>query len=732
VSVRRIAMVALAALCAAAVPLRAQEESTPPPPPEAPAPQEAAPPTFSAEVEQVIVDVVVTDKKGNSVTGLSRDDMVVKEDGQDQEIVSFEAVALPDEPAEEPPPPPRVSTNVGEEKIRGRTFVVIFDDMNLTPFRARDAKAAVASFLESGVREGDRVTLIATSGAAWWTTRMEAGRDKLIDTLKHLDGRKIPDRSTERMSDWEAMRIHIYRDPQVASAVIRRFETYGVTMMSQRDTSNPLYGTIEDPFVTARASEVYFAARTRNRVTLEVLERALNGLAAARGRKSVILVSEGFIYDQNLDQFRRVNVASRRANAAIYFLNAKGLEGMPEGFSAEFGPALPSQDVGYAFVSQLEAAAGSETIAADSGGFTVKNNNDLESGIQRIADESRAYYLLGYIPSNTSRDGKFREIEVKLKDGKGLKVRARRGYYAPTPDGLPVLEGKEGVDPVIQAALDSPWPQDDIPVRMTDYVGGEKMMGKATVLVVAEVDVRSLEFRTEENRDVAEIEFLLVVAHRESGEFFRYDQSVTMRLRPQTHRRLIRTWFQIPRDFELRPGDHQAKIVVRDKVSGKVGTVTHEFDVPALDSFRVTTPILSDSERPAAEGATPSPVPVARREFPEGTTLLCQFEVFGAAKDAAGMPKVLNGYAVKAADGSVINGSMESVIKPTSLGSLSRLIGFSLKGAEPGQYDLVMTFRDALSGRTFETHDPFTVVPAPPEGEGGDEAPDVADTAGGR
>ena len=51
----------------------------------------------------------------------------------------------------------------------------------------------MASFLQSGVREGDYVTLIATSGSAWWTARMEAGRDKLIDTLKRLDGRRIPD-----------------------------------------------------------------------------------------------------------------------------------------------------------------------------------------------------------------------------------------------------------------------------------------------------------------------------------------------------------------------------------------------------------------------------------------------------------------------------------------------------------------------------------------------------------
>ena len=102
---------------------------------------------------------------------------------------------------------------------------------------------------------------------------------------------------------------------------------------------------------------------TRLRTTLDTLERALNGLAMAKGRKSVILVSEGFIHDINLDEFKRVNEASRRANAAIYFLNARGLEGMPLAMTAQFGPALPDQDVGFAFAETLDAVEGSDVVA---------------------------------------------------------------------------------------------------------------------------------------------------------------------------------------------------------------------------------------------------------------------------------------------------------------------------------------------------------------------------------
>src|SRR5512134_1828540 len=65
-------------------------------------------PTFPTQLEQVIVDVVVTDKKGVPIRGLTAADMTVTEDGVKQDVVSFEAVELPDKPAAAPPPPPKV------------------------------------------------------------------------------------------------------------------------------------------------------------------------------------------------------------------------------------------------------------------------------------------------------------------------------------------------------------------------------------------------------------------------------------------------------------------------------------------------------------------------------------------------------------------------------------------------------------------------------------------------
>jgi VWFA-related protein len=687
----------------------AQEKPQPQPSP-SPKPPSLA---FPSEVEQVTVDVVVTDKKGNPVTTLSQSDFRVLDEGKPQELISFEKVVLPEQPATEAPTLPKVSVNTDEEVRAVRTFVIMFDDIHLAPFQAHRAKGAIAEFLKSGVREGDRVTLVAAGGGAWWSTRMEVGRGELMTLLKRLDGRNIPDMSQERMSDYEAMRIHIYHDTQVAARVARRYESFGVTQRMQSSQSGQTgLGIDNDPYITSRASEVYFQALTKNRITMEAIERVLNSLVGVKGRKSMILVSEGFIYDPNMDEFKSVQIAARRANVAIYFLDTRGLQGSSVYATAQFGPPIADQDIGAGFMEHLEASEGAESMADDSGGFVVKNTNDLNKGIKRIADETRSYYLLGYNPNNLLRDGRFHKIEVKVA-GKNLEIRARKGYYAPSPDGTRTVEKKKGGDPVIQAALDSPFDEPAIPMRMTAHVFDETLLGKANVLLSADVDCANFAFQEQEGRLVDSLELLMVVAHRETGEFFRYDQKVDMKLLPATRERLRTQWFPLNRDFELAPGGYQAKLVVRDKNSARVGSIIHYFEVPELSQFRASSVVITDTLQPEREVSEKSPRPavVARRSFKPSGTLYAQFEVFGADKDKkTGMPRVSAGYIIQSKDGTkVFTGVAPTEIRPTSLGKLSRMVGNKIDGIEPGEYEWILNLKDEISGKVLQVREPFIV-----------------------
>jgi VWFA-related protein len=541
---------------------------------------------------------------------------------------------------------------------------------------------------------------------------MEAGRDELMALLKRLDGRFIPDSAPERMSDYEAMRIHIFHDQQVEQTVSRRFETYGANAgRGQSGSDDPNSSMNGDPYVQARASDVYFQSVSRNRITLEILQRVLTSLATAQGRKSVILVSEGFIYDPNLSEFKDVVQASRRGNAAMYFLDARGLAGMPTFFTAEFGPPIDTRDIGAVFLDTMQEAEGAESLAADSGGFSIKNTNDLGKGIQRIADESRTYYLLGYNSSNASKDGRFRKVSVKVPGRKGLTIRARKGYFAPL-EGKTIAKKAETVDPVIQAALDSPYQEQGVPIRTTAYVFDETLLGKASALLAADVDVSKFAFQEKDGRFQDTLDFLIVVAHRETGEFFRYDQKIEMNLRPATRERLAASWYPIVRDFELAPGGYQAKIVVRDKNNGRVGTVIHEFEVADLSQFRTSTPVISDTLQPDEEKKdTPRPMLVVRRTFAPGATLFASFEVYGATKDKpTGMPKVTAGYVVRRPDGSAVVEVAPSRINPTSLGKLSRIVGARLPAEATGDLEFVLSVKDEISGKTLEVKEPFTVA----------------------
>jgi VWFA-related protein len=738
-----------------AVPLLGQSTATPvqpAAPAPSPAPSGGPTPSFPSQVEVVNVDVAVMDKKGNPILGLSRDDFTLLDDGQSQSISSFEAITTADVPpgpvvaAGAAAPAPlvrRVSTNVGASKLNSKTFSIVFDDIHLTNAQAHRAKIAISQFLKNGTRDGDIVTLAATGGGAWWNARIPEGREELITLLKRLDGRLIPEIGNDRVSEYEAMRIELFNDQNVTSQVERRFETYGASMNQSGGSTDSGLGLSGDPLVKARSQEVYFQSVSRNRITLELLNRILGSLAGSRGRKSLVLVSQGFIYDPSLTEFKDVVEAARRANVAIYFLDTRGLGGFPIEMGAEFGPPLEEQDIGNALTEHLEEAGGAESVSVDSGGFVVSNNNDLLGGIQRIANESRNYYLLGFNPSNSKRDGKFRKLEVKVNNRKGLQIRARKGYYAPSDAVAKVPKKAPTSDPAIQKALDSPFDSEVIPLRMSSYVFDETLMGKASAVVTTEVNIDGFAFEEKdvtipavdpktaspnpngtpasaaperkEKRFVDTLEFLLVVAHRDTGEFFRYDQKVDMKLLPETRAKAKSVWFPIARDFELAAGAYEAKIVVRDVQSGRIGTVLHSFEVAPLGDFRTSTPIVSDTLLPLAEGSKiPKPQILAHRSFPQGAMLYCQFDVFGAAKDkASGMPKVVSGYAIRAKDGAELTHVDPSPITPTSLGKLSRLTGSSLKAATPGEYELVVSLKDELGGKSIELVEPFTVTAAP-------------------
>ena len=682
--------------------------------------QDQSQPSFPAGTEIVTVDAVVLDKQGAPIRGLRREDFTVLEDGTPQEITAFEAVDRSQEVTARPAAAPAAalpratSSNVDAAARGDRSFILVFDELHLDLSEAKTGREAVAQFLRSGVVDGDRVTLIGTASATWWTARVPEGRDALLQVAARLQGRRVQEWRKDEVSDFEAMRIYRDSDPIVTDRVARRLVEQGAIA-----TVTPLPGEADDldsqrDQARTRAAQVYERSAAQNEATLSLVERSIASLESVRGRKSLVLVSGGIVADPHLSGFRRVVAESRRANVAIYFLDARGLSAATSNLQADNQARVNFNDLGATFAEGHERSDGAVSLAADTGGFSIENQNDLGGAIGRIARESASYYLLGYVPIDKRADGRFHKIQVKVA-GAGTTVRARRGYYAPGEAKGAPPKPPEPRDAAIQRAIDSPFDLAEVPLRATTHVFGEGDEGKLRVVLTAEADIAHFAFDDAGGTSKDLLETMLVVANRATGEFFRFDQQFDMRFRPETRARYAKTWFPFSREISLVPGSYQARLVARDKNGGRVGSLTHDFDVPGLAGLRISTPILSDSLREDSGGGVRTPELMARRTFAPSGLLHCRFEVFGAAKDAqTGARRVTAGFSIRRSDGKFLAAAPETPLRPAPDGSLSRTQGTPLDGAPAGSYELIVVVTDQVAGQVAETRAPFEIRPATP------------------
>ena len=255
-----------------------------------------------------------------------------------------------------------------------------------------------------------------------------------------------------------------------------------------------------EPMVRGRAMQLDAARRSRVQSTLAGVSRGLEALRGIHGRKSLLLFSDGFITDPGERRTREVVALSREANTAVYFLDIRGLMALPgSGIGSAADPApgpgasvlTTLSDRGAAnFEESVLSSTGSEGLASDTGGFSIRNTNDLGGGAARIADESRVFYLLGFNAPEGKPPTVWRKLRVSAKRP-DLEVRARKGYTlsvsAPAPKRPRKRDTPREPDPAVMHTVDSPHDATGLPLRARVYVlePGKK---QTRVLVAAEFD----------------------------------------------------------------------------------------------------------------------------------------------------------------------------------------------------------------------------------------------------
>jgi hypothetical protein len=237
--------------------------------------------------------------------------------------------------------------------------------------------------------------------------------------------------------------------------------------------------------------------------------------------------------------------------------------------------------------------------------------------------------------------------------------------------------------------------------------------GLVRVVLAMEVDVRGLAFREEGGRSVDTLDVLLLVGENGSSEQIRHDVDAGLSLRPETRKELETSGFPVLRELELAPGVFQARVVVRDRNSGRVGSVQHRFKVPALSGLRVSSVLLTDQLDPVPDWTMSQREPrvVAHRAFPLGGTLFVHYDVYAAAVHrGTGRPRVRTALEIRRRDGPVLGRGEPVAIIPSSDGRLSRTSELGLARAGAGEYELVLSVTDDVAGRTLRIREEFSLV----------------------
>ena len=461
-------------------PLLALTLALPPPlPAQAPGPN---PPTIGVSAAEVSVDFVVRDKRGRIVRDLKPNEVEVLEDGVRQEIGVFQLMTstLPIEeepvvvaeakaspgPAGAPPARP-----AADDVPRDAVVALTFD--RLGPQARVNAGQAADEWLK----------LPAVAGRQVGVFRIDQGLEQLQEFTD--------DRATvrEALDDLERMAPTSYGGSSQRERL--RGLRAQLSILEGRGSPQSLVGSVpaEDAgeVVTARASvgnkssvEQELARRmTMTQIAMlqaeEALERDQQGLATTNallalvsglktlpGRKAVVFFSEGLVLPPRVQEtlttvvseanrggvsFYAVDAAGLRARSATDEMrremaamaeerDAVGLDPENRGSAAAMTKAIERSDD----ILRLDPASGLSTLARETGGFLIRDTNNIAAGLRRVEEELGAYYLLSYAPQNETWDGRYRRIEVRSKRS-GVSVQARRGYFAVrTPTPTPVLD----------------------------------------------------------------------------------------------------------------------------------------------------------------------------------------------------------------------------------------------------------------------------------------------------
>ena len=486
--------------------------------------------TFRTTTRLVEVWVVVTDRLGHPVEGLTREDFSLAEDGVRQPISIFEPNDLRTPVAAAPSPAATIAdegqrtfTNRAQT-ANGASTVILLDRMNAGFDSQWFARKHVSRYLES-MRAGDRAALYVLDGGLKVLHDFTTDRETLRRTL---------DQYTAKPSAYYDASM----EPPAANPD-------GIAVWLADPTGNVAQ------FFSERRSFDTFAA-------FRYLARHLTG---APGRKSVVWISEAFTMPMRegrgefLDRMRRAMHALSDAQVALYPVDARGLVGA---FTVSGGRAGFTTFAGVR--GNIETM---QVLAAETGGRAYFNSNALDVSIRSAVDDTRLTYLLGYYPSDTKWNDKFRLLSVQVRK-KGLVVRHRRGFYA----SVPASSDDAARTAALQEALQGPLQATGIGLTATavpDDEGGLR--------VTVRLDPGTLLLERNAGTWTGKVDMLFGSVSGKGVGTVSALANLDITLTDQGRDKAGREGLPVERTLMLRPDTFQLRIIARDVLSGHLGSL---------------------------------------------------------------------------------------------------------------------------------------------------------------
>jgi VWFA-related protein len=389
--------------------------------------EKTAEPPIKVQSVNVVIDLIVTDRHGHHVQGLTASDFKIYEDGVPREIIGFTPSAgsastsssMAALGAEEVP---KAATPQGQSGLptQPHLLTVVLDLGGNRLANTKTSCNAVLRYLEKTLASNDYVAIY------------------YIDQGLHLA-------------------LPFTNDLQEARETIKRIETRRPTgtfsgsdrESAQNEINDLLRRGVKGAQVEILRSSLRMGNMFQARAVFAALRAICFGYRAMPGRKNVVLFSEGFLYsDDAKPAMEAVADAANRANVSIYLIDPQGLEINPYGAGDPPADTISSKMATAAAANENANTHGGESkfdrmrtignltrgdqlewLADTTGGFVVNRTNDLIYAFNRVMDDARNYYTLSYLPEKKEIDGKFHAVKVETSQG-SYQLRYRKGYWA--------------------------------------------------------------------------------------------------------------------------------------------------------------------------------------------------------------------------------------------------------------------------------------------------------------